>query len=143
MADLNPSIKNEAHKIKFDQMLENVSGEFYLDATENGNKYFYIPSLQRSRGISHFYLETSKLGDFQEGLRYTEEFGIAIITTYLSMLMEGLEDNEKILEDEISQQLAYHTLYLYQVLLMDRGTTAGLLVHDQNDLGVNFTTKSR
>ena len=136
MADLNPSIKNEAHKIKFDQMLENVSGEFYFDATENGNKYFYIPSLKRSRGISHFYLETSKLGDFEEGLRYTEEFGIAVITSYLSMLMEGVENIDKILEDEISQQLAYHTLYLYQVLLMDRGTTAGLLVHDQNDLGV-------
>ena len=33
------------------------------------------------------------------------------------------------------KQLAYHTRYFYQVLLLDRGTTAGLLVHDDNDVG--------
>jgi coproporphyrinogen III oxidase len=32
-------------------------------------------------------------------------------------------------------QLDYHTLYFYQVLTLDKGTTAGLLVHDQNDVG--------
>ena len=55
MADLNPSIKNEAHKIKFDQMLENVSGEFYLDATENGNKYELVVEL-----ISKIYKKTKR-----------------------------------------------------------------------------------
>ena len=33
-------------------------------------------------------------------------------------------------------QLAYHTLYLFQVLTLDRGTTSGLLIHDQNDVGI-------
>ena len=37
--------------------------------------------------------------------------------------------------DEQEQQLAYHTLYLYQVLTLDRGTTHGLMAHDQNDIG--------
>ena len=30
----------------------------------------------------------------------------------------------------------YHTLYLFQVLTLDRGTTSGLLSHDQNDVGI-------
>lgn len=33
------------------------------------------------------------------------------------------------------KQLAYHTLYLFQVLLLDRGTTNGLLAHSDNDVG--------
>ncbi len=32
-------------------------------------------------------------------------------------------------------QLAYHTVYLFQVLTLDRGTTHGLLAHNQNDVG--------
>ena len=32
-------------------------------------------------------------------------------------------------------QLAYHTLYLFQVLTLDRGTTHGVLAHNENDVG--------
>jgi coproporphyrinogen III oxidase len=43
-------------------------------------------------------------------------------------------------------QLDYHTLYAFQVLTLDRGTTHGLLAHDQNDVGTlgsipNFLNK--
>ncbi|MEM6930910.1 MAG: coproporphyrinogen III oxidase, partial [Myxococcota bacterium] len=31
---------------------------------------------------------------------------------------------------------AYHTVYLFQVLTLDRGTTSGLLVHRDNDVGI-------
>ena len=41
-----------------------------------------------------------------------------------------------VLDEATAQQLAYHTLYFFQVLTLDRGTTSGLLVHDQNDLGI-------
>ena len=41
------------------------------------------------------------------------------------------------------RQLAYHTLYLFQVLTLDRGTTSGLLVHDQNDLGIMGSLPAR
>ena len=37
---------------------------------------------------------------------------------------------------DFARQRAYHTLYLFQVLTLDRGTTSGLLVHDQNDVGI-------
>lgn len=32
-------------------------------------------------------------------------------------------------------QLAYHTLYFFQVLTLDRGTTHGVLAHNENDVG--------
>jgi len=41
------------------------------------------------------------------------------------------------------QQLEYHTLYLLQVLTLDRGTTSGLLVHNENDLGIMGSLPSR
>ena len=34
------------------------------------------------------------------------------------------------------RQLNYHTLYFFQVLTLDRGTTSGLLIHNQNDVGI-------
>ena len=37
---------------------------------------------------------------------------------------------------DIKKQLDYHTLYLFQVLTLDRGTTSGLLVHNENDTGI-------
>ena len=38
--------------------------------------------------------------------------------------------------DEQRAQLSYHTVYFFQVLTLDRGTTSGLLVHSQNDVGI-------
>ena len=61
---------------------------------------------------------------------------MAVVTTYVSILMNGVEEEKEPAEEDRALQLAYHTLYLFQVLLMDRGTTAGLLVHDQNDVGI-------
>ena len=37
--------------------------------------------------------------------------------------------------DDKKRQLDYHTLYFFQVLTLDRGTTSGLLVHADNDVG--------
>ena len=48
--------------------------------------------------------------------------------------VRAVEDDDD--EAAAAAQTAYHTLYLYQVLTLDRGTTSGLLVHDQNDVGI-------
>jgi coproporphyrinogen III oxidase len=37
----------------------------------------------------------------------------------------------------------YHTVYLFQVLTLDRGTTSGLLVHGDNDVGILGSLPSR
>lgn len=136
MADLNPAIENEQHRMKFDRMLATVADQHLLEGVENGERYFYIPALERHRGVSHFYLERFTSGDFEKDLLYIEQFGMAVLTTYVSILMDGMEEDKEPTEAERASQLAYHTLYFFQVLLMDRGTTAGLLVHDQNDVGI-------
>ena len=136
MADLNPAIENEQHRMKFDRMLSAVADQHFLEGVENGEQYFYIPALERHRGVSHFYLERFTSGDFDKDLLYAEQFGMEVLTTYVSILMDGMEEEKEPSEEESTSQLAYHTLYLFQVLLMDRGTTAGLLVHNQNDVGI-------
>ena len=138
MADLNPAIKNEQQQMKFDRILAAVADQHLLEGVKNGNQYFYIPALERHRGVSHFYLERFASGNFDDDLLYVEQFGMAVMTTYVSILMDGVEEGKEKdpSEKERASQLAYHTLYLFQVLLMDRGTTAGLLVHDQNDVGI-------
>ena len=136
MADLNPAIENEQHRMKFDRMLASVADQHFLEGVENGEQYFYIPALERHRGVSHFYIERFTSGDFDEDLLFAEQFGMEVLTTYVSILMTGVEEEKEPAEEEQAAQLAYHTLYLFQVLLMDRGTTAGLLVHDQNDVGI-------
>ena len=63
-------------------------------------------------------------------------FGETIIDGYLGILGKSSNDFPDYDETDRSEQLAYHTLYLFQVLTLDRGTTSGLLVHDQNDMGI-------
>ena len=64
----------------FDKTLQNLSTKRYEEGSKEGDKYFNIPVLDRTRGVSHFYL--------------------------------------------------------FQVLTLDRGTTSGLLIHNQNDVGI-------
>ena len=44
---------------------------------------------------------------------------------------------------ELEEQLRYHSLYFLQVLTLDRGTTSGLLVHGDNDVGILGSLPSR
>ena len=136
MGDLNPAVESEQHRMQFDRMLARVAPEQVAQAMKNGDRYFTIPALGRQRGVSHFYLERLWRGDAAADLAFAERFGIEMITTYMGFLMEGRGALELPTEAERAAQLAYHTLYLFQVLLLDRGTTAGLLVHDENDVGV-------
>lgn len=136
MGDLNPSIKNEANKVKFDEMFKKSSAEYYEEGSSHGDRYFNIPVLERTRGVSHFYLENFNTNDFQTDKAFAKKMGENIIDSYIDIITEAIKNNPKFASDEKEKQLAYHTLYLFQVLTLDRGTTSGLLVHDQNDLGI-------
>jgi len=57
MADLNPSLKDDVFQRDFEMALSRVSGEYEEEGTAQGDRYFYIPVLGRTRGVSHFYLE--------------------------------------------------------------------------------------
>lgn len=136
MADLNPSIPNDRDTKMFDAMLKEVSKEQYEKGMLQGERYFYIPVLGRYRGVGHFYLEGYSSEYFKEDIAYARSIGEAVIDTYTKIITEDLRQNPAYTDEEKAKQLAYHTLYFFQVLTLDRGTTSGLLVHDQNDVGI-------
>ncbi|MBA1420958.1 MAG: coproporphyrinogen III oxidase [Epsilonproteobacteria bacterium] len=138
MADLNPSIISESDLDKkiFSKMLKEVTGKYYEEGAAQGDRYFNIPVLGRTRGVSHYYLEGYNSGDFQADKAFAKEVGEAVIDKYIAIISAKLATHPTYTEEKKQEQLAYHTLYLFQVLTLDRGTTSGLLVHDQNDVGI-------
>ena len=138
MADLNPSILSESDLDKkiFSTMLKEVTGEYYEEGAVQGDRYFNIPALGRTRGVSHYYLEGYNTGDFQVDKAFAKEVGESVIDKYIAIITAKLAAHPTFTEEKREEQLAYHTLYLFQVLTLDRGTTSGLLVHDQNDVGI-------
>jgi len=133
MADLNPAIPVPRHTERFAECLRRAAPGEFDEAEQQGNRYFFIPALHRHRGAAHFYLETHNTGNFAADAELARRVGEAAVDTYLELLGEARPPATA--EDAVAQ-LAYHTLYLFQVLTLDRGTTAGLLVHNQNDLGI-------
>lgn len=136
MADLNPAIKNDADKEQFAKSLEQASPQQYAEAAAQGDRYFYIPALGRHRGVTHYYLENYNSGNFDTDYDLAKTVGEAAIDTYCDILSNALKTRTSPSEADYQQQLDYHTLYLFQVLTLDRGTTSGLLVHNQNDVGI-------
>jgi coproporphyrinogen III oxidase len=136
MADLNPSNDNLEDKQIFLNALQQAAPEQFVEAKEQGHTYFYIPVLARHRGIALFYLEEYNTGNAEADLNLAQTVGEAAIDTYIQILKNSLEKSAQATDEEKAKQLAYHTLYFFQVLTLDRGTTTGLLVHNQNDVGI-------
>jgi len=136
MGDLNPSLSNESFQNQFETALQEASKEYYNEAKAQGDRYFNIPVLGRTRGVSHFYLENFNTGDFEADRLFAEHMGTEIIDAYTCIVTQALNRWDTYTEEEKMTQIDYHTLYLFQVLTLDRGTTSGLLVHDQNDIGI-------
>ena len=136
MADLNPSIKNNDFKDDFTKMLKDNTSKYYGFGSSSGNKYFYIPELNRTRGVKHFYLENFNGDSFEGDLAYTKKLALASIDCYINIIKKVLSENKPFNEKEIQEQINYHTLYFFQVLTLDKGTTVGLLIHNKNDIGI-------
>lgn len=136
MADLNPSNPDAADKEVFDQALREASAERYEEGTREGERYFYIPALGRHRGVSHFYLENYNSGEKDADLAFARSFGETVVRAYIAIIDNAIRSRSVIDEAARQAQSDYHTLYLLQVLTLDRGTTSGLLIHDQNDIGI-------
>jgi len=143
MADLNPSIVYEDDRKTFNLSLKELSKNRYEEGSMQGDKYFNIPVLQRTRGISHFYLENYKTDDKKADIEFAKSFGEGIIDTYIDIIQNAIKSKTEISTQDIQTQLEYHTLYLFQVLTLDRGTTSGLLIHNQNDIGIMGSLPSR
>ena len=136
MADLNPSLKDDVFQRDFEMALSRAAGNYEKEGVAQGEHYFYIPMLERTRGVSHFYLEHFNGGNFEEDLSFARRFGEEVIDAYVGIVVQALQSYINYTAEEKQTQLDYHTLYLFQVLTLDRGTTSGLLVHDQNDIGI-------
>lgn len=134
MADLNPAHPVEEDTQAFEALLRSAAPEQYEAASAEGDRYFYIPALQRHRGVKHFYLENYASGDDEADTALAQKLGRAVVDGYADILKTAIARPHY--DEDRAAQLAYHTLYLFQVLTLDRGTTSGLLVHDQNDAGI-------
>lgn len=136
MADLNPSIENIEDKNIFNESLKQIAEDKYEEGIKQGEKYFFIPVLNKYRGISHFYLENYKSGNKEKDFEFANTFGEQIIDTYIDIISNAFQNRTTFSVHDIKKQLDYHSLYLFQVLTLDRGTTSGLLIHNQNDVGI-------
>jgi len=136
MGDLNPSLPHASDTTIFDEMLQAAAGSLYQTGKEQGEHYFYIPALGRHRGMAHFYLEEFNSGKAELDHALAKNFGERLIETYGSIVENALNQGRKVTDTEKRLQLEYHSLYFLQVLTLDRGTTSGLLVHDENDTGI-------
>ena len=134
MADLNPSITDHKDNTKFDLCLKETTGKYYQQGCLLGDEYFYIPALQCSRGVRHFYLEGFN-PEHINASDFAKQFGESLIQCYSEILKQKLLSCVSPTISQQQSQLNYHTLYFYQVLTLDKGTTAGLLIHNQNDIG--------
>lgn len=136
MADLNPAIEHVEETLKYSICLQAAAGGQYDEASAQGDRYFYIPALDRHRGVTHFYLEEYNSGDAEYDLFLAEIVGNAAIDCYANQVISAIKADRPVSDEDRKRQLDYHTLYLFQVLTLDRGTTSGLLIHDQNDVGI-------
>jgi coproporphyrinogen III oxidase len=141
MADLNPSIPHAGDTTRFkaaltDVMTRSVGADVAATAFAEGDRYFFIPALQRHRGVCHAYLERYGTADADADLAFARAFGEAVIDSYAAIVKDALAEGVVVDDTMRATQLAYHTAYLFQVLTLDRGTTSGLLVHDENDVGI-------
>jgi coproporphyrinogen III oxidase len=143
MADLNPSIPDPVHTAQFRAALVAAAGEHFRHGSDNGDRYFHIPALDRHRGVAHFYLEGLDSGDFDADLALAESVETAVIDTYAQIITGGVSHGLPPTDGERAAQRMYHTVYLFQVLTLDRGTTSGLLVHGDNDVGILGSLPSR
>ena len=141
IADLNPAIEDAASTAAFEEAVGGaMPGPLYRDATVFGDKYFNIPTLGRTRGVSHMFIAKLDPGvemPAAECMDLAKGLAERTIRVYCDLVQKALRAHP---EDSITQidrdaQLAYHTLYLFQVLTLDRGTTHGLLAHSENDVG--------
>ena len=136
MADLNPSIENIEDKNSFEKSIKKVSKENFEEGIKQGNKYFFIPALNKHRGTFHFYLENYKSENKNQDFIFSQDFGEIAIDTYVDIISNAFKSRKNFSVSDIKKQLDYHTLYLFQVLTLDRGTTSGLLIHNENDVGI-------
>ena len=151
IADLNPSIEDPAATARFDMAMHSaMPPTLYADSKLFGERYFYIPDLGRHRGAAHVFVGSLSANDVAEMsaaecAELAGRFASTALETYAEVTQQALDAHADttITAEDRARQLAYHTLYFFQVLTLDRGTTHGILAHNQNDVGTLGSLPSR
>lgn len=143
MADLNPSLPEGGDIARFVAALAPALGVWLPRALRQGDAYFWIPALERHRGVAHAYLEGHATGSEADDRAFARGFGERMLDAYAAILGDAVRRAGPADAEELAVQRHYHTLYFLQVLTLDRGTTSGLLAHDQNDVGTLGSLPSR
>lgn len=136
MTDLNPSHPTPEHTERFRSAVSGAAGQHWSHGKAQGDRYFHIPALQRRRGVVHFYLEGHNSGDWQEDAALARAVVLAVIDAYCGIIRDVGSAAGPATAEEVNAQRRYHSLYFLQVLTLDRGTTSGLLIHGDNDVGI-------
>ncbi len=137
MGDLNPAQPNASDRAQFEKAFSRaVTGELGTHGIAQGSEYFYIPALKRHRGVAHFYLEAHNGGNFDSDFNLARGFGNTVVDVYHQISLEHIKAPKDLTTADWATQLEYHSIYFLQVLTLDRGTTSGLLVHAENDVGI-------
>lgn len=134
--DLNPATENCWAKCLFIESLKQSAPDQYEAAKIIGDDYFYIPLLNRHRGVAHFFLEDFRINKNSTDTGLPDRLGKAVIDCYLEIVTTTANKFISPKAEDFERQLHFHSLYFFQVLTLDRGTMAGLIIHNQNDLGV-------
>lgn len=137
MGDLNPAQPDADDRAYFEKAFQSaVAGDLGSHGIAQGSEYFYIPALKRHRGVAHFYLEAHNSGNFESDFNLAKRFGQTIVDAYHQISLGHIKAPRDLTSADWSAQLEYHSIYFLQVLTLDRGTTSGLLVHGENDVGI-------
>lgn len=113
------------------------------DAIEFGDKYYYMEPFGRTRGSSHMfipYIECNKPGHMTDfvALGLTESMAKRTIYEYGRFMQRTLDEHrpKTLTEEDYAAQLEFHTVYFFQILVLDCVTTSFLLSHADNDIGI-------
>jgi coproporphyrinogen III oxidase len=142
IADLNPSIVDAEATVAFEAAVQGADGlgaKLHAASVDFGSKYFYIAPLARHRGAAHFFAAsvTEEEMDALSARRLARSLATRVIDVYARIVERAASEHPPAVlrDDERAAQLAYHTVYFFQVLMLDRGTTYGVLAHADNDVG--------
>ena len=102
MADLNPSLQNDEDKEVFNNSLKELSNETYEEGIKQGDKYFFIPALNKHRGVCHFYLENYKTQNESDDFLFAQNFGEGIIDTYINIIENAFKTRSCTIYSRIS-----------------------------------------
>ena len=138
IADLDPAVMNESSFDKniFSEAIKTSVGNFYDEGILKGDEYSFIPEVGRHRGVFHYCLEAYHTKNLEEGKAFVLALFETAIDAYVSIFSTKQMLQSTYTDEKKDEQLAYHTLYFFHLLMKDKDTISALLTCAQNNISV-------